>query len=56
MGGKKKGAAGDPGKPPKHFCPQHEEEAKVIMVMPKRRIFFDCPQGHRLSKKQTELR
>lgn len=52
------------GMPKKHYCPicmkdttetTPEMEAKPIMMMPGRRMFYDCKNGHRHTRDQTIL-
>ncbi len=42
--------------PKKHYCPKHDVECKGVMVMPKRRMKYICPQGCELGKGRTVLR
>lgn len=52
------------GAPRKHYCPTCigdakeltvDMETKPVMMMPGRRIFFNCQAGHRNTRGQTVL-
>ena len=40
----------------KHHCPEHDELCKIVMLMPRRRMRFNCPQGHQLGRGDVVLR
>lgn len=42
--------------PRKQYCPTHEVECRGVMVMPKRRMVYKCPEGCELTKAQVVLR
>ena len=41
--------------PRKHHCPEHDKVCQIVMVMPRRRMKYNCPQGHQLGRGQTVL-
>ena len=42
--------------PKKHYCPTHDKECKTVLVMPKRRTQFNCPEGCTFGRNETVLK
>ena len=40
----------------KHYCLEHDAVCKPTMVMPGRKIVFNCSEGCSLEKTETDLR
>ena len=51
MAGKKVRVSGGKEIPNKQYCSDHDEVCQPVMVMPKRKMRYRCPQGCDLSKK-----
>ena len=56
MGGNKISNFGRPDVIKKHYCPNHDSEAKPVMQIPGRKMVFRCDKGCYLSKKETVLK
>jgi hypothetical protein len=40
----------------RHYCPEHDELCEIVIVEPRRRTEYRCPQGCRLSRRQVTLK
>jgi hypothetical protein len=40
----------------RHYCPTHDEECQIVVVQPKKKTRYDCPQGCKLTRRQVVLR
>ena len=37
----------------RHYCPEHDLECQIVVIMPKSRARFDCPKGCKLNRRQV---